>query len=360
MTKGAPWRRANNDVSLVIGAWRIEGWTSVRITRGIERMPSDFEITMTDRFPGDVHEVLMTPGDPLQLFIGNDVVVTGYVDRYVPSMNSSQHLIRVVGRGKCQDLVDCSAEWPGNQISSATALGIAQQLAKPYGINVTLASGVEVGPPIPTFNISVTDSPAEIIERVARYRAFLAYEGPDGNLILSGVGTARAASGFAEGKNVEEMSVVYAADQRFKEYLVYLVSMDTLDDLAGGGNLQAIETDPVVLRRRRKAIVSEAGGGGLDISKKRAVWERNRRAGRSSRLSLTTDSWRDGAGELWTPNTLVDLALPSMRISQATWIIGEVTYELDERGTHARLTMMPPTAFEPEPILLQPTIPDIP
>ena len=41
-----------DSVSLVVGTTgaALRGWTDVRVTRGIERMPSDFGIGMTERF----------------------------------------------------------------------------------------------------------------------------------------------------------------------------------------------------------------------------------------------------------------------------------------------------------------------
>ncbi|MEW9584911.1 phage baseplate assembly protein [Paraburkholderia sp. DGU8] len=41
----------SDDVSLTVNRSTVAGWTSVRITRGMERIPSDFDISMTERFP---------------------------------------------------------------------------------------------------------------------------------------------------------------------------------------------------------------------------------------------------------------------------------------------------------------------
>ena len=54
-----------------------------------------------------------------------------YVDRLVPSFNAGQHALRVMGRSKCADLVDCDAEWPGGQITGSSVLEIARKLALP-------------------------------------------------------------------------------------------------------------------------------------------------------------------------------------------------------------------------------------
>jgi prophage tail gpP-like protein len=349
----------SDDLTLTVNGQSISGWETVRVTRGIERCPSDWDIEMTERYPDETDEITVAPFDPCSIKIGNDLVVTGYVDRYIPSITATTHTVRITGRGKCQDLVDCSAEWPNGQITGSSALEIAKKLAAPYGIQVN-ATQVDVGPPIPQTNLIRGETGWEIIERICRFRGLLAYEMPDGSLFLTQTGTVSAASGFIQGQNVQQANIAYSGDQRFSIYKAFLQSMQLLSDAAPpgvieGGDLLGIATDPGVPRHRQMDIIAQGGGlEGLDVCVRTATWEMNRRVGRGNALSLTTDSWRDSAGTLWTPNTLVPLSLPSLKLPQATWLIGSVTYKLDENGTTADLVIMPPGAFLPQPIVYLP------
>ena len=347
-----------DDLTLVMDGVSVSGWTKIRVTRGIERLPSDFDIEMTDLYPGDLSQVSAIPGQACQVALGGDVVVTGYVDRVHPSFGRDFHRIRVAGRGKCEDLVDCSAEWEGGQISGSNALQIAQKLAAPYGINVT--SDGNNGPNIPQFNLMVGETAFEVIERIARYAGLLAYDLPDGNLRLARGGIDTHASGFNEGQNVEEADFEWGADLRYSEVDCYLLTMQTMGD--AGANLVPVATaqDATVGRHRKLYIVSEQVQAGRNIAQERANWEAVRRAGRSQAVRILTDSWRDGDGQLWTPNTLVPVTLPFLKIPDETFmLISEVTYMLDEYGTHAEVLLMPPDAFKPEPTILQPLSPDV-
>jgi len=351
---------SNGQLSQVAGGGQqVQGWTNVRITRGLERCPSDFEVGLTELYPGEADELVVQAGDTCIVKIGNDTVITGYVDRVIYSIDAEHHSIRLIGRGMCADLVDCAAEWPNGQISGNSILGIAQKLAAVYGIKVS--SAVANLPVIPQFNFMIGETGWEIIERVARYSQVLAYDLPDGSLYLSQVGTTEAASGFIEGQNVQRADVEFSMDQRYSVYEAFIQSMSQLGDLGNGGNLLAIVEDPNCTRNRARTIISEGGGLGNDVAIKRATWEMNRRAGRSRVVSLTTDSWRDAAGTLWTPNTLAPVSLPSWKLPSdpAFWLISEVTYRLDERGTSTDIVLMQPQAFSPEPILLQPSAPDV-
>jgi prophage tail gpP-like protein len=351
----------NDEVSLLLNNVRVTGWTSVRITRGIERCPADFEISMTERYPGELSEVTAVPGDECQVFLGNDLVVTGYLDRYMPSIDAGAHSITLHGRGKCQDLVDCSAEWPGSQISDSQALGVAEKLARPYGIKVT--SDVNTNVVQQQFNIILSETAWSIIERVCRNAAVLVYETETGDLLLTRISKRSAASGFEEGVNIERAMAVYSMDQRYSEYhasaLAYDFLRDVQTDPLQDHNTLFVCTDSGVKRHRRHTVIAEVGVGYLDITKKRALWARNRRMGRSLEIHLTTDGWRDSGGKLYTPNTLVPLTIPSLKIAGKRWSISEVTYLRDESGTRADLVIMAPEAFLPEPVILEPLLADV-
>ncbi|MBK1842444.1 hypothetical protein JHL17_34120 [Azospirillum sp. YIM B02556] len=338
-------------------AVKLSGWQAVRVTRGIERMPSDFDIEFTERFPGEAESVVVKPGDECQVLIGSDLVITGYVDRFMPTIDRSRHSLRVTGRSKCQDLVDCSVVWDSNQMSGATALTVAQNLAGKY--NITVKALTDVGDPIKQVNFIWSETPYQVIERVVRSQALLVYDSPDGNLILSRVGTEKHGSGFQQGKNVERATAMFGMDLRYSEYRVRMHNMTPLSETGDAGDILTIVEDKDVPRFRRREIIAETGVLVAGLAQKRGVWEAARRAGRSYCVQLTTDSWRDGDGMLWTPNRMVRLQLPSLKIPDVQWIVAEVTYRRDRAGTAADLVLMPPDAFSVQPIVLNPIPADV-
>nr|WP_236870764.1 Mu P family protein [Burkholderia pseudomallei] len=319
---------------------------------------------MTELFPGQANDVVVQPGDECILTIGLDPVVTGYVDRVVPSMDANMHEIRVTGRGRCQDLLDCAAQWPNGQISNCTALDIATKLAVPY--NIAVNCDVDKLPIIPQQNIMLGETAYEIIERSSRFSALLVYENADGTLQLTRAGTQAMSSGVQEGINMESVAVERSMDQRYSEIMAVMIGTNNLLDLNAINAPVFTATDPNVNRHRRRIIIAEAGELGWDIGKQRALWEVARRRGRSEVIHLTVDNWRDVDGNLWEPNKLIDVLIPSMKVSgdqggtvPVRYLITEVTYHLDLEGTHAELTLMAPEAFVPQPILIQPQYGDI-
>jgi prophage tail gpP-like protein len=358
----------DNTVSLSVDSQLFSGWKSMRFTRGIERMPSDFMLTCTERYPNQTGVMQIKPGQACRLLIGNDIVLTGFIDRVMPSIDPHGHHITVLGRGRCADLVDCSAYANNTQFMNRSVLDIATLVCKPFNIVVSQRDpGAPAlprtqftadGQVIPLFNVNLTTTAWQIIEEIARYACLLAYETETGDMMLAQVGTAIAASGFASGVNVEAAASMESLDQRYSTYLALNLAVDTTLPLTPGaapssatsGNIIKQVNDPNVSRYRPLVIISEQGYQTQDITLRRAIWEMNRRYGRSQAVTIVADDWRDKAGNLWTPNTLATVDIPELHITGVQWLISEVSFVVDpQRGKIAEVSLMPAAAFTTQP-----------
>lgn len=346
-----------DEVRLVIDGSVYAGWTSVQVTLLAEGFPPSFSVSAT--VPPDA-DLPFGEGVDCVVKMGNDTVVTGYVDRVRDFGDSETHAIQIAGRGKTQDLVDCGAEWPSHQMIGGNALVVAQRLCQPYGIEVVLINGADPGPNIPEFLLNYGESGADIIQRVARNAGLLAYEDHLGRLALAAAGTTQASSGIAYGVNVEGWSVDRSADQRFSDYVASATpveSMGQLDAQSGtpGSDFFYRAKDPGVQRHRLKYLVVDSmAQNPWDFTQKRAEWERSRRAGRALIVTATVSSWRDSAGTLWGPNVLIPVDMPAARGNDHL-ITSQVTFMRNDRtGTTADLTVMPKGAFTIEPVTLVP------
>lgn len=368
ITIAAPKANVDPDeVFISLADRQLSGWENVEITRGIELCPSVFRVGLTEYSPVGSDSMILRPGEACTVLLGKDRVLTGFVDRHQIELAPRSHGIEIVGRGKCQDLVDCSALWPGQVISNSTVLQVAQRLAQPFGITVTGQGDTPVGSGsvLPYIVVPIGESCWSVIERLCAVAGLLAYEQPDGSLyvgpgftvaqsVSSGPLARRAASGFREGVNVLSARAMFANDARYSQYLAHRVSVEQFRNVSSESyNLVATATDDGVNRYRVLAFVAEAGNEpDLPQAQATAYWEAGRRWGRSRMVHLTTDAWRDADGVLYEPNTIVTLELPTLKIVGQDWIVSEVTYRKSEAGTTCDLTLMPPQAF-----LLRPTLP---
>lgn len=338
---------------LKIAGKELSGWDFVRVSRGIERMPSDFELSVTDYAPIDGPQII-NPGDPCEVFLGDDKIITGYVDRWASSISPGEHTIQVSGRGKCQDLVDCSADYEKNVINGVTALTLSQKLASVYGIGVV--TDVEDFKTVPQFTINWGESAQEVIERVCRWAGVLYYDLPDGNLFLTRVGAQTAASGVEQGVNIQQADYSASVDQRFSEYVGVSLGISPAYSMTASSSydrvLLATANDPEMekLRGRKHITIVESTLIQKNLAQTAMTWEMNRRYGRSKVLKVKIDSWRDKDGKLWTPNTLIPIHIPVFGLQNLQWTLSEVDFIKNNKdGTTAQLTLMPPEAFSVEP-----------
>jgi prophage tail gpP-like protein len=344
-------------LGLVIGNREWVGWQRIQVTRSVDTIPASFDLEVTEHYPDLAAELVAKPGDSCQIKIGGDLVLTGYVDRYAAIVGSSAHNVRILGRSKSEDLVDCCVVIdPKKAMYSGSALSIIQELAKPYNVNITSIAGP--GRNMQPFAINYGETVWEVADRLLRVSQLIAYDLPDGSVQLAQAGKEQMASGFEQGRNIEQAAVAYSMDERFSKYEGHVVATVVFGTDAGP-NLPGVGDpvyDPGVPRFRLHYVLSEQTQDGMPIAHDRAVWEMNRRSGRSLAVTLTTDAWRDSARALWAPNHLAPIKLPALKVDETQkWTIGQVTYTRDETGQHATLVLMPPGAFLPEPTAYMPT-----
>ncbi|MDI2091628.1 phage baseplate assembly protein [Commensalibacter oyaizuii] len=350
-----------NQVTIEVEGRVLSGWTRVSIRRGIEIMPSTFELECTEYYPNSM-DIAILEGAPCVVRIGKETVITGYVLTVTRRLSANEHLVSVQGASKTIDLCECSAKFETYQFNNVPVVELIQAICKPYGIGVKTTGAID-NIVIPQFSVILTETGYEIIERMTRAAALLFYDDTDGNVIVSKVGSKVAASGFVEGKNVEEVSVRRSMAGRFSSVSMILQTTASLFYSPGQDNQLAPEmknittgkeaVDPMVKRYRPLLISAEMGDAGYEVSQQRAQWEVNRRFGRSQSIQVVTDSWRDQQGNLWKPNTLVPISFSTLKVNTTNkLLISETVFRLGDDGTHAEITLMPAEAFMPQPIVL--------
>ncbi len=368
----------DDTVVLEIGGQAFTGWTDVQIVRGIELMPSFATLQLTERLPGKPTLFAIDPGATCRVMIGQDLVITGFVDEYSARADFRTHQIRVVVRSSTQDLVDCAAGVTDGEetkatltYSAATVLQLATDLCTPFGITVTEPDGegealASVGDGIPQFTIQLGQTVYDVLEPRVRWRQLLMLDGTDGNLVLAKVGTKKAASGFTMPGTALQAQVSFRKQERFTIYLPAAFSFDAAFEVQSasgsrGNFLQPVKDEAAFkdqprwdkkLRYRPHFVVSDQFINSIKLAEALAKWEKARRFGRSQKLVATVALWRDSAGTLWSPNTLAPVNMPVLKLAKLEWLISEVAYLKGEAGTRAQVTLMPREAFLPEPLFL--------
>lgn len=336
------------DVRLKLGGQIYGGWTRIRVMRSIESVADTFELTLTERWGEQAAPRPIRAGMPCEVWIGNERVVTGYVDEALPAYDGQSHTITVSGRSKAGDLVDCSLageagkplQWKGQ-----TLLAIAKDLAGRFGIEVSATA--DVGAPFKIEALEPGETVWDFLEGLARRRAVRIVSKTDGNLVITRAGTARIGTALRLGENIRSASGQFTTRERFSDYIVQ--GQQTGDDWGSGdaaAHMQGTAIDEALkgLGRYRPLVVVADGPSTTADCKRRAEWQRNTAYGRGQGVVYTVADWRHASG-LWAPNYLVPVDDAWMGI-EADRLIMSVQFLLDDNGQRTELRVMPPEAAD--------------
>lgn len=335
------------NLGITISGKRFAGWKTVSVHRSIEHISGAFDIAMAEIEPNDPTLRSVVAGQGCTVDLDGDTVLTGWVDDVVTEWGGSEHTVRVTGRDATGDLVDCAAARSDVQWKNRKLEHIVAAICRPFGISVRAET--DTGEPFAKEGVTDGESAFTAIERLCRQRAVLPVSDARGGLVLTRAGVANAGGSLAYGTNILGAEFTASNRGRFSEYIVkgHKDPVDTWDGLDPTGSITAVRgsaTDPYVTRYRPMILIGEAKGDATSY-RDRAKWEASVRAGRARRGSYTVQGWRDAAGKLWAPNTLVAIRDPFAGVDRALLIAG-VEYQRGDRGTVSVLSVVRKEAFD--------------
>lgn len=339
--------RPQDEVTLKIGGQRFGGWKEIDIQIDLDAGASSFDLAVTKRDPERNEDWRIEADQPCQVSIGSDLVIDGYVDRLEGSLDGNSHSIRVSGRSRTADLIDCSAianpgSWRGRRLED-----IANELAKPFGIQIKAEA--PTGAPVRLFALQSGETAFEAIARLCQHRGLLPVPQPDGSVKLLNAKPTGGTARIVQGEHLLRVSGFHDVTDRFSQYVVKGQSAG--DDEIHGKAASAPKgeaRDPAVKRNRPLLIIADEQTDAAS-ARKRAEWEANTRDAKSQGASATLDGWRRPDGKLWEIMNSVDLDAPAVWINDRL-MVGGVQFFAGEQGRGVTLRLVRPEAYSQLPV----------
>lgn len=340
----------NNTVTLRVNGREWGGWTTVKIAAGIERLARDFNVQITRQWPGESGSVPLAPrikkGDAVEVSIGDDLVITGWVEATPVRYDARGITFGISGRSKTADLIDCTAA--PTQFAGRTLAQIASQLAKPFNLTV-----VDAGAPTGSLQGVQADhgeTVHEVLNKLLGQQQALTYDDPQGRLVVGTIGSAHATTALVFGENVLSCDTEQSIRDRFSDYQVSGQRAGGDDDF-GEATISAIRSTAKDsgVKRYRPHYIQQTGNATGTTCQARCEFEARQRAARTAETTYTVQGWRQGDGQLWQPNQRVIVFDPLLDFNNREMVIAEVTYSQDEGGTVTELRVGPEDAYLPEP-----------
>lgn len=343
-----------DDVFLVVGGRRYDGWKSIRVTLTIEGLCGSFELDVSDRWSGDVDPWPIAEGDACRVLIDDQVVIDGYIDKRKLRASKETRALSYSGRDRASDLVDCSLLVPDTSTKghkwTYRNLDIAQfvtAVAAPHGIKVSVQPGLVLKKD-PLLVAHPGETGFEAIKRAAGSSGVLVVSDGRGGILITGPSTTRAQA-LIEGFNIIEAEIDYDSVERFHRYLISSQPPGTDNASGEATRVQAEATDVDVKRTNRTLLIRPEKGYDTAGARRRADWEARIRAAKAATATVTVQGWRQVGGELWSVNTVTHLNAPRLLGIDGDMRISQVEFTIGEGGRTAQLHIVRPDAFTPEP-----------
>lgn len=336
-----------DEARLKIGGKIFAGWKSFSIVKSIETLTGTFSLSVTDNWTGLKEPWPIRPGDEVGVYIGTDLLITGYVDSVENKISASERTIEVAGRDVTGDLVDCSVD-NGYQFNNIKLEKLCAHLVKPFNFVVT--TKVQTGAAIPIVAVTAGDSIFETAEKRVRQKGFLIVTNKLGELEIISPGSVRGSTALVQGVNILTASLTKDIKDRFSLYKVKVQN--------NFGDVQAFQTlgmatDAAVPRARTLVLKGETQMDSAH-AKKRAQYEAIVRAARGTKVNVQVQGFRQADNSIWEVNQLVRVNAPSIGLESEELLVTDVSFSLEEgSGSVTTLGLKRKDAFIAVPEVLK-------
>lgn len=318
---------------IVDGTRGTHSFTNVAITRRLNTLGSTFSIEFPNRWVSTQNDLPLIAGRRVRVFLKErNVMLDGFIEQISAEVDDGNHIIKIAGRDKTGDLIDCSV------IPERRADG-SEVLNFPEFNNLTLAEiARKVCDP---FKITVYDQARDMHRfQVAKFRPgetvfnFLNRLSKQRGLLLNSV--ARAGGGLAIAKVGQ---ITYAKERLdFSNILACSTSVDTskifsrytvLSQTSAVVNIEGdegeIDQETNVVASVRDASARRKTADGFverhlvlpsekqatpEQALSRARWEHVKRLGESLRIKIMVNGWLTRDGDIWRENRKVKVVYP--------------------------------------------------
>lgn len=333
-----------NKVTLKVNGIDYSGWTSVSITTSLQSFYRSFSVASSRRIKTNGSFTLgFDIGDRVEVYIGQDKVITGYVKKVNVTYDSSSLNLRVDGVGCPWAMF--SGSLPLNApktYEQMTLVDIIKNIAKSF--DVAFKTDFDSSEKT-SISFSAEESVKSKIEGLIKKKNFLLSEDESGVLVLLNPGCERKSNDqLSLGRNILECSKTTDANLIYSEYVVYGqgTNPDSIrpvtDNQLVGRSLGSSKIKRVLAKKQTgNAIQSD-----LDV---RAAMLRDNSEANATSLIYKVQGWRQSNGELWRVNSFVDVIDVVLSIKRS-YLIGGVTHSLSSQGTTSTLELVLPSAFK--------------
>ncbi len=366
---------------------RIEGvpydrWNSAACDRNLKDFSGSYDFSMRDvrQSNGTFQYASTGPllkiklGQKVEVLVDGEVQIVGFLEGVERDVDESRAEIRISGRDKTGDLVDCAALDDGPaEFKNVKLEEAVKRIAAPYGI--TVRSEIDTGEPFARYGLDLSETAFSAIEKGARGRHALVLSDGVGGIVITRTGKTRAPADLNMPGNVKRSHGKFGHFKRHSKHTVHgqgekagkSRSGKPLDSTAeplspgdrheGDGSATAMERKGTAAKgvaaddeiKRHRPIVHLARTKSDHASANDEADGRMRKARAESEELTHTVVGFGVDGKLWKVNQMASVSDDYQDIYRDL-LITRVKNRQDEGGKLTELTLMSPEAFDKLPV----------
>ncbi len=330
-------------ISVIVNGKTYEGWLQSEVDRNLEALAGTFSIPVT-LVPGSPPEIKRQ--DKVEVRIGDRTVITGFVLAAEPFYRRGECGMRIMGRDRTGDLVNCSAIYKGGQWRNVKVDRIIKDIITPFDLDLVVEA--ELGDVVKDFKLGHGETALDAVSRAARLRGILITRDDAGRVLLTKAGKNRFKGAIVRGQNVIAMESVGSDEQRHSQYFVYGQS-STVADFDQARGLKATAKDAEIIRYLPLVINADGNTTQAELQTLAEHTARVRR-GHSMGFRYTVEGWTF-QGEPWPLNQRVPIYDDVAGLDGEEWLIAAVKQTCDlKEGDVTELLVRPIEAYDTAPL----------
>lgn len=331
----------NNIVTLLVNGEKFSWWQTVRISASVLNVSRSFSVSLTRDLTHD-DGLPVKPGDEVEVLIGEDLVLSGYITKVSISYDSRATTITVNGSSYTIDLVECCLPLSVPHSFKQTTVGDGlAKLASSYGVEVADEVGVSDSLDL---NVSPVEKIKSVIDKLIKSQTVLICDNERGQLLITEPGwrgasydTLKTGVNILKGTREVDWSKVYSS------YVVIGESPNPGSESTPADHQKSVSAEDWEVRTR-VLVTAMDDAPTIATMTKRAMILKDFSKGSSEKLVYTVQGWRQSNGRLWEQNRLVQVQDGIAEVF-GEYLITALTYELGSQGTTTQLELMHPHAL---------------
>ena len=326
-------------VRLLINGRDFSGWTAATISMSIDQCADAFSLTAPYDPSDPAVKAAFIPRayQDVQVLIGDDVVLTGRIEKVAPHTGPDGRTLNVQGRSLTASLVDCSIDGE-LEFSGLTLAAIARKLCAPFGIKVRADYDTAK---IEAASAKFGQSAYDFLASIGGPRNMLLNSSYEGQLVITDGKALASRDPIAT--LIEGKAPLLTVDPDFDStqcYSFYKVSSQQ----DGSANVNGRVDDASVKRYRPRLVEGDDAGTDPKLA---AAWERSKAYAASMTVGATISGWRRPDGKRWAERQTITLQAPGAMLNRETkWLIAGVTHEMtSDSGQTTALRLIVPETY---------------